>query len=175
MSRPRDRSSRTTTATEAPLVVLRPFQEGDAEALFPIFADARAMAYWSTPPHASLDDTRAFVRASMAAAASGAGDDQVVLLDGRIVGKAGLWNNQEIGFIFAPEVWGRGVARRALEAVIARARRRGVRRILADVDPRNARCIDLLTRLGFVRTGEAQATTRIGEVWADSVYFELAP
>jgi hypothetical protein len=43
MSRPRDRSSRTTTATEAPLVVLCPFQEEGAEALFPIFADPRAM------------------------------------------------------------------------------------------------------------------------------------
>jgi RimJ/RimL family protein N-acetyltransferase len=157
-----------------PRVTLRPFQEADALALHPIFADARAMRYWSTPPHASLAETRAFVAATMAATASGEGDDQVVLLDGQVIGKAGLWDNEEVGFILAPAFWGQGLARAALEKVITRARDRGVARITADVDPRNAASIGLLTRLGFVRTGEAKATVKVGGEWADSLYFELA-
>ena len=158
---------------KASRIALRPFQAADAEALFPIFADAEAMRYWSTPPHASIEVTRAFVRATMAASASGQGDDQVVIFEGAVIGKAGLWDNEEIGFILAPARWGQGLAREALEAVIERARTRGLTRITADVDPRNGASIGLLTRLGFVRTGEAKATTRVGEEWVDSVYFEL--
>jgi len=158
---------------KAPRIALRPFQAADAEALFPIFADAEAMRYWSTPPHASIEVTRAFVRATLEASASGLGDDQVVVFEGAVIGKAGLWDNEEIGFILAPDKWGQGLAREALEAVIERARTRGQTRITADVDPRNAASIGLLTRLGFVRTGEAKGTTQVGEEWVDSVYFEL--
>ena len=154
--------------------MLRPFQAADAEALFPIFADPLAMRYWSTPPHASIDVTAAFVAATMEATASGLGDDLVVVFEGQVIGKAGLWDNREIGFILAPDLWGRGLAREALEAVIARARSRGLTRIAADVDPRNAASIGLLTRLGFVQTGEAKATVKVGEEWADSLYFELS-
>jgi RimJ/RimL family protein N-acetyltransferase len=110
----------------------------------------------------------------MDATRTGQGDDQVIVFEGRVIGKAGLWDNQEIGFILAPDLWGRGLAREALEAVISRARARGVKRIAADVDPRNAASIGLLTRLGFVRSGAAKATTKIGDEWADSVYFELS-
>ncbi len=161
-------------STESPRIALRPFQAADAEALFPIFADPRAMRYWSTPPHASIAVTAAFVRATMEATASGRGDDQVVIFEGRVIGKAGLWDNEEIGFILAPDLWGRGLAREALEAVIARARSKGLTRIAADVDPRNAASIGLLTRLGFVQTGEAKATVKVGDEWADSLYFELS-
>jgi RimJ/RimL family protein N-acetyltransferase len=154
-------------------ISIRPFEAADAEALHPTFADARAMEFWSTPPHASLEETRAFVRATMDASAAGTGDDQVVLLDGAVIGKAGLWDNQEIGFILAPSHWGRGLARTALELVLERARTRGVERITADVDPRNAASLALLARLGFVRTGEAKATMQVGGRWVDSIYLEL--
>ena len=154
-------------------VTLRPFEAADAEALFPIFADATAMRYWSSLPHASIEVTRAFVQATMDATQTGQGDDQVVVFEDRVIGKAGLWDNEEIGFILAPNMWGQGLAREALEAVIARARTRGVKRITADVDPRNAASIGLLTRMGFVRTGEAKATIKIGHEWADSIYLEL--
>lgn len=156
-----------------PRVTLRPFEEADALALHPIFADAGAMRYWSSPPHASLAETRAFVAATMAASLAGEGDDQVVLLNGRVIGKAGLWNNREIGFILAPEAWGRGLAGEAVSAVIARARARGVARILADVDPRNRASIRLLERLGFSRSGAAKATATVGGELVDSIYFEL--
>ncbi len=157
----------------SPRIALRPFQAADAEALFPIFADPRAMRYWSTSPHASIDVTAAFVRATMQATRSGLGDDQVVIFEGRVIGKAGLWDNKEIGFILAPDLWGKGLAREALEAVIARARSGGRTHIAADVDPRNAASIGLLTRLGFVQTGEAKATAKVGDEWVDSLYFEL--
>ncbi len=159
--------------TASSRVILRAFREEDAEALHPIFADPRAMRFWSTPPHATFEQTRDFAQAAMAAHAAGEGDDQVVLYEGRVIGKAGLWDNEEIGFILAPEVWGRGLAGEAVAAVIERARSRGVPRILADVDPRNEASLRLLKRAGFVETSRAAATLKVGDEWVDSVYLEL--
>ena len=45
--------------------------------------------------------------------------------------------------------------------------------IIADVDPRNAGSLAVLTRLGFVETGRAERTFLVGETWCDSVYLAL--
>ena len=46
-------------------------------------------------------------------------------------------------------------------------------KVRADVDPANLRSLTLLERLGFKRTGYAERTFKIGEIWVDSVYLEL--
>lgn len=163
----------TPNTDPSPRVTLRAFREEDAHALHPIFADPRAMRFWSTPPHRSFEETEAYVRATMAAQAAGEGDDQVVVHKGRIIGKAGLWDNEEIGFMLAPDIWGQGLAGEAVAAVIERARSRGVPHILADVDPRNEASLRLLRRCGFIETGRATATLQVGGEWVDSVYLEL--
>ena len=67
------------------------------------------------------------------------GEDFIVELDGRLIGKAGLWRFPEIGFILHPDHWGRGFAREALGFVIDRAFDvHGLPKVDADVDPRNA-------------------------------------
>ena len=43
----------------------------------------------------------------------------------------------------------------------------------AAVDPRNHRCLALLTQLGFKETGRAERTFCIGGEWSDSVYLVL--
>lgn len=160
-------------SNDTPRVTLRAFREEDAAPLHLIFADPRAMRYWSTPPHASIAETLAYVRATIAATEAGRGDDQVVIFEGRVIGKAGLWDNHEIGFIFSSAFWGLGLAREALGAVIDRARRRGAARIQAEADPRNAPCLRLLSRMGFTEIGRAKATMKVGDAWVDSVYLEL--
>jgi RimJ/RimL family protein N-acetyltransferase len=81
----------------------------------------------------------------------------------------------EIGFLFHRDVWGRGMAREAADALL----RYGFETlkftsVRADVDPQNLRSLTLLERLGFKRTGYAERTFRIGENWVDSVYLELS-
>lgn len=51
--------------------------------------------------------------------------------------------------------------------------KRGLERVIADVDPRNGGSIGILRRFGFVETGREEGTfvTHLG--WCDSVYFEL--
>lgn len=152
---------------------LRRARPDDVEAFHEIMRDARAMRYWSTPPHATLEDTREWVARAIASPAAES-DDYVVELDGRVIGKAGCWRLPEIGYILHPDHWGKGYAREAMEAVIAHLfATRGLERITADVDPRNKASIGLLLRLGFAETHRARGTWQVGDELCDSVYFAL--
>jgi RimJ/RimL family protein N-acetyltransferase len=152
---------------------LRPAEWRDLEAFHAILSDERAMRYWSTLPHGTLEQSRAWLQA-MIDVTPREGEDWVIDLDGQAIGKAGLWRFPEIGFILHPDHWGRGYTREALQPVISRAF--AVHRlpsIFADVDPRNAASLTLLRGLGFVETGRARRTLRLGEEWCDSVYLQL--
>ena len=154
-------------------LLLRPALPADAEALHAIFVQPDAMAYWSRPPHTDMAETRNWLD-GMIAIPPDQGEDFIITLDGKVIGKAGLWRFPEIGFILDPACWGRGFAREALEAVVKRAF--AVHRlphITADVDPRNDRSLALLARLGFHEIGRAARTWQVGEVWCDSVYLRL--
>jgi [ribosomal protein S5]-alanine N-acetyltransferase len=154
-------------------LLLRRMRPDDAEALHAIFRDPETMLYWSTLPHGSLSQTFEFVTRTIAACDAGEADDFAVVFEGRVIGKAGVWQGDEIGYIIARETWGKGLAKEAVRAVIARAFAQGRTRIHADVDPRNARSIALLKKLGFRETGSAKRTYQIGDVWTDSIYLEL--
>jgi RimJ/RimL family protein N-acetyltransferase len=145
----------------------------DAPAMHAILSDPETMRYWSTLPHDSLGVTEAWVTETIAAVAKGTSDDRVILLDGTVIGKVGLWNGAEIGVMLSRDQWGRGYAAEALRATIEQAFARGVPRIIADIDPRNTASLKLFKRLGFHETGSAKATFQLGEVWADSLYLAL--
>ena len=153
-------------------LLLRPATFADVESFHDILSDARAMAYWSTPPHQDIEETRSWL-ASMIAIEPGEGEDFVIELAGRAIGKAGLYRFPEIGFILHPDAWGKGYAREALQAVIQRAFEvHGLSLIKADVDPRNAASLRLLTGLGFRETGRVSRTWNVGGEWCDSVYLQ---
>ncbi|QHL90827.1 GNAT family N-acetyltransferase [Sphingomonas changnyeongensis] len=168
------------SAPSAPPVIrtarltLRPATMEDLEPLHAVLSDARAMRYWATLPHRALDETRDWLQA-MIDAPAGEGEDWIITHRGTAIGKAGLWRFPEIGFILHPDRWGQGLAGEAVAAVIDRAFAvHRLPRITADVDPRNTASLRLLARLGFVETGRASRTLRLGDEWCDSVYLELA-
>lgn len=153
---------------------LRPAREDDLAALHAVLSHTEAMRFWSTPPHQDLETTRAWLQ-DMIAATPEASHDFVVEHQGAVIGKAGFYQLPEIGFILHPDYWGRGLAREALEAVIASVfANYPIPEIVADVDPRNAGSLAVLTRLGFVETGRAERTFLVGDTWCDSIYLSLA-
>lgn len=161
----------TWIATER--LILRPARRDDLGAMHQVLSDARAMRYWWEPPHRDLDQTRAWLE-TMIAIDPVEGEDFIVELEGRAIGKAGLRRFPEIGFIFHPEAWGRGLAREALTAVIGRAFNvHRLTAIIADVDPRNIASLRLLAGFGFVETHRAERTWLVGEQYCDSVYLRL--
>lgn len=153
-----------------PRLRLRRARMDDLPAIHAILSDSRAMLYWSTPPHATIDQSRAWL-ADMVAASSGETDDFVIEHEGRVIGKAGCWRLPEIGFILHPDFWGRGLAREALGAAIDHIfAHHAIAAIVADADPRNMASLGLLGSLGFVETGRAHRTILVGDDWCDSIY-----
>ena len=152
---------------------LRSVRPADLEELHAVLSDPRATRWWSTPPHVSLDQTSAWLDSMIAN-----GPDQpdfIVEREGRVIGKAGFWRLPEIGYILHPDSWGQGFAHEATSAVVGHVfATRELDELTADVDPENLASIRLLERLGFVRTGFAERTLKIGDEWKDSVYYALS-
>lgn len=163
-----------TPVIHTPRLVLRRVREtGDFGPMHAIMGQPRAMAYWSTPPHDSEDQTREWL-ANMAAIEPALGEDFIVEHEGRVIGKAGFYRFPDLGYLFDPAVWGQGFAREAVRAVIARGFDvHHLPRIQADVDPRNKASLRLLQRLGFTETHRQARTWLVGDEWCDSVYFVL--
>ena len=154
-------------------LVLRPPCSDDLAAMHAIMRQPEAMTYWSSLPHVGPERTAEWL-AGMIAISPSEGEDFIVEYEGRVIGKAGFWRFPDIGYLFDPAVWRRGLAREAVSAVIARGFAvHRLPRIVADVDPRNAASIGLLTRLGFIETHRQARTWLVGEQWCDSVYFAL--
>lgn len=128
------------------------------------------MAFWYRPPHEDLAVTQAWL-ADMIEIAPNTGEDFAVEFEGKLIGKAGLRKFPTIGFIFHPDVWGRGLASESLRPIIDRAfTEHGLPMIEADVDPRNESSLRLLSRLGFVETRRERRTSLVGDEWCDSVF-----
>jgi RimJ/RimL family protein N-acetyltransferase len=158
----------------ARLVLRRVRPEADFAAMHAVLSNPRAMAYWSTPPHATAAQTRDWL-AAMAATGPDEGDDFIIEYQGRTIGKAGFFRFPNVGYIIDPALWGQGIVAEALVPLIVRAfTLYGQEHLLADVDPRNTGSIRLLEKLGFVETHRAERTWQIAGQWCDSVYFALS-
>lgn len=154
-------------------LLLRRATMDDLPAIHAILSDPQGMRYWSSLPHAALDQSADWLR-SMVEADPTTSDDFVVERDGAVIGKLGCWALPEIGFNFARATWGQGYASEAMAAFIGRRRALGSPDSLtADVDPRNAASLRLLSRHGFVETGRASGTWQVGDELCDSIYLAL--
>lgn len=161
-----------TELATARLVLRRP-REDDLPAFFAIMSDPRAMRYWSTLPHASLEVTREWLARKIARNADG-GEDFGIEFEGRLIGEVGAGRLPDFGFMLHPDFWGQGLATEASRACIAHIfAAHDVPVLKADVDPRNLASLAVLTKLSFVVTGTAQNTFLLGDEWCDSVYLEL--
>jgi aminoglycoside 6'-N-acetyltransferase len=80
----------------------------------------------------------------------------------------------EIGFTLAPQWQGRGLAYEAISRMLGHLfGDRGLHRVSAECDARNARSANLLERLGFTREGHRREHTWIKGEWTDDLLFGL--
>jgi ribosomal-protein-alanine N-acetyltransferase len=145
---------------------LRTRTAADADALFPSFADAELMHYWSHGPHETVEQTRAKFAEAFALWRAWAltlqGDDRAIGFVAVGEKRPGV---SELGYMLARAHWGRGIAREAVGAVLDQLFRvERQRRVFADTDPDNAPSNALLETLGFQREGllRAEWETHIG-------------
>jgi RimJ/RimL family protein N-acetyltransferase len=164
---------------------LRAYRPGDAEAMFRLYSDPRVMRYWSFPPWTELEQADAYIRRALGEMAEGRvlpwalasrGDD-------RLIGTTTLFavdavqGRAEIGYSLDPNLHGQGLASEALRLALGHAfDALRLRRVEADVDPRNTPSCRLLDRLGFRLEGLLRARWRVaGEICDSALYGLLAP
>ena len=154
-------------------LLLRRAKPEDVAPLWDVFRRPEAMKYWSELPHMTPERTTQLVEGMMALEADAA--YFTVQFEGQAVGTAGFWEGNEIGFILHPRVWGQGIGGELLDALVPHGFQVcGFADIMADVDPHNAASIGLLQSRGFREIGRAERTIQLGDVWVDSVYFNLS-
>jgi RimJ/RimL family protein N-acetyltransferase len=164
--------TRPDCITTARLTLRKP-QMADVADLHDAMRQPHAMRFWAHPEHETPQRTAEYLARMITNNANG-GDDFVIELEGRVIGKAGMWRVPEVGFLLHPDHWGKGYAREVMVAIIEHLFTwHDADHLTAEVDPRNAASLGLLARLGFQETHRATRTMQWRDEWCDSVYLRL--
>ncbi len=163
-------------------MTLRAITVEDVPAVFALFSDPEVMRYWSRPPFTQVAQARRLVRDIHAGyrrcdlvqwGVTLAGSDD-------LIGTCTLFHfvpasrRAEVGYALVRRLWGQGVMRDALGALVAHAfTALDCHRLEADIDPANAASARLLEALGFVREGHLRERWIVGGVVSDSYVYGL--
>jgi ribosomal-protein-alanine N-acetyltransferase len=147
---------------ESARLVVRLITEADPPALLPVNGDDEVTRFLPYATWRSEADAQAWYQRILGLQAAG-GTLQFVIADkasGELVGSCLLFrfdasaNRAELGYVLGRAHWGRGLMREAVTALIDTAfGRMALRRLEAEVDPRNTASCQLLLRLGFTQEG----------------------
>ena len=163
-------------------LVLRPPEIDDAEAVFAMHADPEVMRYWATPPWHAMDQAVDRIEKDRASLLDGSAIRLLLqpAAGGPVLGAATLFAfvaqscRAEVGYILSRPAWGRGLMQEALGALLHYGfGELGLRRIEADIDPRNARSARILERLGFIREGHLRERWVVGGEISDTALYGL--
>lgn len=163
-------------------VVLRAMTDADAPALLPIYGDPEVRRMGYAPPMASLDDARAVVADTLRLAeARTIFHWGLALADtDAIVGHCTLFHVEtrygraEVGYSLRRDLWGQGLVTEGVGVLLRFAFEvLALRRIEADVDPRNPGSLRVLEKHGFVREGYARERWELGGEIQDGVLLGL--
>jgi RimJ/RimL family protein N-acetyltransferase len=174
--------SKTLPIITTPRLVLRWISEDDIDNLYEIFSNSEVMRYWSTVP---LPNQAAAAELQREIAEGNESEKMfkwgLALRDSNIViGTTTLFNlnldngRAELGYAMGRAYWGKGYMNEALKAFVSHAFEvMGLRRLEADVDPRNAASIRTLERLGFQREGFLRERWHVNGEIQDAIFYGL--
>lgn len=161
---------------------LRPFRDDDVDALFDYHSRPEAARYLLNGP---LD--RDGVRAKIERHQTQRGLDTdaralavAVEFEGRLIGDVGIWlidetdAKAEIGWVFSPDVAGRGFATEAVSALIdAVFATYPLHRVEAQMDGRNEASARLCERVGMTREAFLRQDFWSKGEWTDTIKYGL--
>jgi RimJ/RimL family protein N-acetyltransferase len=175
-------NSNTLPIITTPRVVLRWISEDDIDGLYEVFSDPQVMRYWSRGPLPDREAAAAMQREIAAGNESGTMIKWGLALrdSNSLIGTTTLFNlkldngRAEVGYAMGSAYWGKGLMNEALQALLLHAfESLKLRRLEADVDPRNAASIRTLERLGFQREGFLRERWHVcGEI-QDALFYGL--
>lgn len=167
---------------DAPRVRLRWLTEADVDALYAVFSDRQMMRYWSSPAMTERKEAEDYLRRIHEGFAGktlfqwGAELKQ----ERRIIGTCTLFHidpanaKAELGYCLGSAYWGKGHMSEALTALLDFAfTTLKLRRLEADVDPRNENSLRLLDKLGFHREGLLRERWNVAGEIQDTVFCGL--
>jgi aminoglycoside 6'-N-acetyltransferase len=170
------------TEISTPRVVLRPLRDADAERMHAYRADPEVARYqsWETQ---SLDEVRAFIAEHGELDCDEPGWYQLAIAEratDHLLGDIGVHilesdvRQVELGFTLAPAAQGHGYGAEAVRAMLGHLfTERDKHRVIASTDPRNARSIALLRRVGFRLEAHHRDSMWFKGGWADDMIFAL--
>lgn len=146
---------------QGPRIHLRPHRKDDLPAFFALYSDPEVMRYWSFPAWTDIAQARdRFSAALLSPGVDGihawavAGADDALIGGLTLFSIDGVQRRAEIGYALQSTYWGRGYAQEAMRLAVDYAfDALRLRRIEADIDPRNQGSCRLVERMGFVREG----------------------
>jgi [ribosomal protein S5]-alanine N-acetyltransferase len=174
--------SKTLPIITTPRVVLRWISEDDIDSLYEIFSSPQVMRYWSSPPLADRE-----AAADLQREIADGNESETMLKWGlalrdsnTVIGTTTLFNlsldngRAELGYAMAHAHWGKGYMNEALTALVSHAFEvMELRRLEADVDPRNVASIRTLERLGFQREGFLRERWHVNGEIQDAFFYGL--
>lgn len=167
---------------DAPRVRLRWLTEADVDSLYAVFSDRRMMRYWSSPAMTERAEAEDYLRRIH----EGFGARSVFQWGlerkegGQVIGTCTLFHldpanaKAELGYGLASAHWGKGYMTEALTALLDFAfASLKLRRLEADVDPRNENSLRILDKLGFQREGLLRERWNVAGEIQDTVFCGL--
>lgn len=169
-------------AIDAPRVRLRWLTASDVDAVFAIFSDLRMMRFWSTPAMKERAEAEALIARIHEFFGNKSGFQWGIERkdDGKLMGTCTLFHvdagnlRAELGYGLGSAYWKLGYMKEALTALIGFAfGTLRLRRLEADVDPRNENSLLLLDKLGFRREGLLRERWNVGDEIQDTAFLGL--
>lgn len=174
--------SLTTPTLRTDRMVLRPFADTDADAIWALQSDAHVLRYWDAPPWTERSRAERFLRVCREMAEEGSGVRLAMegVADGGFLGWCTLtrWNPEHrsasVGYCLAEAAWGRGLATEAVAALLGWAfDTLDLNRVQAEVDTRNPPSARVLAKLGFVHEGTLRQDCVVAGNVSDSWVYGL--
>jgi len=156
--------------------------EDDIDALYDVFSHPEVMRYWSSGPFMNREAAAALQRDIAEGNLKGTMWKWGLALrdTNRLIGTVTLFNlnlsngRAEIGYAMGRAHWGNGYMNEALKALIVHAFDVvNLRRLEADVDPRNTPSVRTLERLGFQREGYLRERWHVEGELQDALFYGL--
>lgn len=166
----------------APRLQLRWMENRDLDDLYAVYSDPEVVRYWSHVAWPHRDEASIYLEAIDSGFQAGDLFQWGVALrgDDRVIGTVTLYaidhaqGRAEVGFALAREHWGHRYGREALTVLFEHAfNALALRRVEADVDPRNLPSLRTLETLGFRREGYLRQRWQVAGEVQDSLLLGL--
>lgn len=183
--------SHSLPVIKTPRLVLRWISEDDVDDIFEIFSDPQVVRYLSHTPltdreaaavmqHEIAENNRKELVWKWGIALRVSANTTAFADDDKLIGTATLFNlslsngRAELGYAMGRPYWAHGYMHEALTALVKHAFDVAqLRRLEADVDPRNPSSIRTLERLGFQREGYLRERWHVGGEIQDAFFYGL--